>query len=74
MIGQILPVVRRRSGRRAEGPGVLNIGSGSDLTLAELDQGFPDSRFTGYEFSREADEERRKNAAKHCLKNATLEV
>lgn len=70
----ILPLVPGLTERLAEGISVADLGCGRGLALVKLASLFPQSRFTGYDLSREAIDFARANADRNGLDNVAFEV
>ena len=70
----ILPLVPGLTKRLEAGIDVLDVGCGSGRALNLLAHKFPDSRFTGYDFSEEAIARARAEAGEHEAKNVRFEV
>jgi SAM-dependent methyltransferase len=70
----ILPLVPGLPERLARGTDVLDIGCGSGRALIRMAELFTHSRFTGYDFSAEAIDAAKDQAAKLRLKNVRFEV
>jgi 2-polyprenyl-3-methyl-5-hydroxy-6-metoxy-1,4-benzoquinol methylase len=70
----ILPLVPGLTGRLEAGIDVLDVGCGSGRALNLMARKFPNSRFTGYDFSEEAIARARTAAQKHDTTNVRFEV
>jgi 2-polyprenyl-3-methyl-5-hydroxy-6-metoxy-1,4-benzoquinol methylase len=70
----ILPLVPGLVGRLEEGIDVLDVGCGSGRALNLMARTFPNSRFTGYDFSEEAIACARAEAKEHGATNVRFEV
>ena len=70
----ILPLVPGLTGRLEEGIDVLDVGSGSGRALNHLARTFPNSRFVGYDLSKEAIAHARAEATEHGTTNVRFEV
>jgi 2-polyprenyl-3-methyl-5-hydroxy-6-metoxy-1,4-benzoquinol methylase len=70
----ILPLVPGLTGRLEAGIDVLDVGCGSGRALNLMARKFPNSRFTGYDFSEEAIARARTAAQKHATTNVRFEV
>ncbi len=70
----ILPLVPGLTDRLREGIDVADLGCGRGQALVKLASLFPNSRFTGYDLSREAIEFARRNAARAGVENVRFEV
>ena len=71
---KILPLVPGLKDKLVAGIDVLDVGCGSGMALASMAVLYPNSRFTGYDFSSEAVENGRRDAAILGLKNIGFEV
>ncbi len=74
LIDAILPLVPDAIADLQRGIAVMDIGCGRGRALNLLARAFPESRFTGYDFSREAIAEARVEAQREGLSNARFEV
>lgn len=74
LIGRTLPSVPGLIERLAGGIDVLDVGCGSGHAINLMAREFPKSRFTGYDFSAEAIEAARREAAAWRLLNARFEA
>lgn len=74
LLDEILPLVPGLKERLFEGIDVLDVGCGVGLALILLARTFPNSRFTGYDFSKEGITRARAKAAEYGLKNIRFEV
>ncbi|MCG7950906.1 MAG: class I SAM-dependent methyltransferase [Candidatus Thiodiazotropha endolucinida] len=70
----ILPLIDGHLSRLEQGIDVLDVGCGRGQALLQLARAFPNSRFTGYDFSQEAIEWARKEADRQGLNNLLFEV
>ncbi len=70
----ILPLMPGMIERLEEGIDVLDVGCGSGRALNLMARTFPNSRFTGYDFSEEAIARARAEAQEHGTKNVRFEV
>ncbi|MCU7941707.1 MAG: methyltransferase domain-containing protein [Candidatus Thiodiazotropha sp. (ex Cardiolucina cf. quadrata)] len=70
----ILPLIDGQLSRLEQGIDVLDVGCGRGQALLQLAKAFPNSRFTGYDFSQEAIEWARKEADRQGLNNLLFEV
>ncbi|MEW8247867.1 MAG: class I SAM-dependent methyltransferase [Candidatus Thiodiazotropha endolucinida] len=70
----ILPLIDGQLSRLQQGIDVLDVGCGRGQALLQLARAFPNSRFTGYDFSQEAIEWARKEADRQGLSNLLFEV
>jgi 2-polyprenyl-3-methyl-5-hydroxy-6-metoxy-1,4-benzoquinol methylase len=70
----ILPLVPGLSERLEAGIDVLDVGCGSGRALNLMARSFPNSRFTGYDFSEEAIARARAEAQEHGTTNVRFEV
>ena len=70
----ILPLVPGLSERLEDGIDVLDVGCGSGRALNLMARSFPNSRFTGYDFSEEAIAIARAEAEKYGTTNVRFEV
>ncbi|MEW8029609.1 MAG: class I SAM-dependent methyltransferase [Candidatus Thiodiazotropha sp.] len=70
----ILPLMDGQLSRLEEGIDVLDVGCGRGRALLQLARAFPNSRFTGYDFSREAIDWARQEAERQGLNNLLFEV
>lgn len=74
LLDSILPLVPGIKDKLAEGIDVLDVGCGSGKALILLAVNFPNSSFTGYDFSEEAIGNARREAERLGLKNIRFEV
>jgi 2-polyprenyl-3-methyl-5-hydroxy-6-metoxy-1,4-benzoquinol methylase len=74
LIDQTLPMAPGMVDRLRAGAKVADIGCGSGHAVNLMARTFPNSMFTGYDFSEEAIEAARAEAAKLGLKNAEFQV
>jgi len=74
LLDAILPLVPDGIEKLRRGIDVLDIGCGSGRAANLLARTFPNSRVTGYDFSREAIENARGEAAKHNTANVYFEI
>jgi 2-polyprenyl-3-methyl-5-hydroxy-6-metoxy-1,4-benzoquinol methylase len=74
LLDHILPLVPGLIDRLEEGIEVLDVGSGSGRALNLLAQAFPNSRFTGYDFSEEGITRGREEADRNGSSNIRFEV
>lgn len=74
LLDSILPLVPGLGDRLQEEATVLDIGCGSGMTVNLLAATFPQSNFTGYDFSREAIAIAKREAKQKQLKNTKFEV
>ncbi|MEW8506588.1 MAG: class I SAM-dependent methyltransferase [Candidatus Thiodiazotropha sp.] len=70
----ILPLMEGQLSRLRQGIDVLDVGCGRGQALLLLAKAFPNSRFTGYDFSREAIDWARQEAERQGLGNLLFEV
>ena len=70
----ILPLVDGLAGRLERGIDVLDVGCGRGRALLKLAKAFPQSRFTGYDFSQEAIDWANGEVKRQGLSNALFEV
>jgi len=70
----VLPLVPGMTDRLHAGVDVLDVGCGRGLALCRMAELFPQSRFVGYDFSREAVDFATANAAANGLENIRFEV
>jgi 2-polyprenyl-3-methyl-5-hydroxy-6-metoxy-1,4-benzoquinol methylase len=70
----ILPLVPGLTERLKNGIEVLDVGCGSGRALNLMARKFPNSRFTGYDFSEEAIARARAEAEEHGMSNVRFEV
>jgi SAM-dependent methyltransferase len=73
LLETILPLVPGLTDRLAAGIDVADIGCGSGHAINVMARAFPNSRFTGYDFSSEAIAAGRREASEWGLTNATFE-
>jgi 2-polyprenyl-3-methyl-5-hydroxy-6-metoxy-1,4-benzoquinol methylase len=74
LLESILPLVPGLTERLEAGIQVLDVGCGSGLALALMAEAFPESRFTGYDFSEEGIRPGRTEAKRRGLTNLRFEV
>lgn len=74
LIGKILPLAPGLTERLEQGIKVLDVGCGSGRALVKLARTYPNSNFTGYDFSVEAVGRANREAAENDLPNITFEV
>jgi len=74
LIDLILPLVEGLTERLEQGLDVLDVGCGSGRALCLMAASFPNSRFTGYDFSEEAITYATGTAARRGLTNLTFEI
>jgi len=74
LVDHIVPFVPELGERLEAGIDVLDVGCGSAGALIRLAEAFPNSRFTGYDFSEEAIGAARYQAARRGLRNVRLQV
>ncbi len=74
LLDRIIPLVPGLKERLFEGIDVLDVGCGVGLALILMARTFPNSRFAGYDFSKEAITKARAEAARHGLTNIQFEV
>jgi len=74
LLDAILPLVPGLPQRLAAGIDVLDVGCGSGHALAIMAEAFPNSRFTGYDFSEEAIARARAEAGRRGVANLRFEV
>jgi len=72
LLDQTLPLIPGITERLEEGINVLDVGCGSGFALVHMAKEFPNSRFTGYDISKEAIERGNAHSAQHGLTNVTL--
>jgi ubiquinone/menaquinone biosynthesis C-methylase UbiE len=70
----ILPLISNIEEKLADGIDVIDVGCGTGLAMMHLAERFPNSRFTGVDFSHEAISNARAIADKRGLRNVTFEV
>ncbi len=70
----ILPLAPGLTGRLEEGIDVLDVGCGSGRAMNLMARKFPNSRFTGYDFSEEAIARAQAEAGEHGTTNIRFEV
>jgi 2-polyprenyl-3-methyl-5-hydroxy-6-metoxy-1,4-benzoquinol methylase len=70
----ILPLLDGQEARLQQGIDVLDVGCGRGLALLTLAQAYPNSRFTGYDFSQEAIDWANQEAIRRGLGNILFEV
>ncbi len=70
----ILPLAPGLSGRLERGIGVMDIACGSGLAMITLASLYPNSRFTGYDFSEHAIDAARREAERRGVTNVVFEV
>jgi SAM-dependent methyltransferase len=74
LIGVTLPLIPGQVDKLKAGIDVADVACGAGHAINIMAQAFPNSRFTGYDFSKEGIAIGRKEAASMGLKNATFEV
>ncbi|MHC4512532.1 MAG: class I SAM-dependent methyltransferase [Planctomycetota bacterium] len=74
LLEHILPLVPDLVDRLEQGIDVLDVGCGSGRAMNLLARTFPNSRFTGYDFSEEGIANARDEAREHGCTNARFEV
>lgn len=74
LFDHILPLVSGLTKRLQRGIDVLDVGCGSGRAINLMARTFPNSRFTGYDFSEEAVNTARAEAAQYRLTNIRFEV
>jgi ubiquinone/menaquinone biosynthesis C-methylase UbiE len=74
LIDQILPLVPGLITRLQDGIDVLDLGCGRGRALTLMAESFPNSHFTGYDFSQEAIAGARAEAAQKQLNNVSFKV
>ncbi|MEX0272246.1 class I SAM-dependent methyltransferase [Leptolyngbyaceae cyanobacterium UHCC 1019] len=74
LFDHILPLIPQLTEALQHGIDVLDVGCGSGGTLNKLAGAFPNSRFTGYDFSGEAIATAKVEAQRHKLNNIQFEV
>jgi SAM-dependent methyltransferase len=74
LLERVLPLAPGLADRLAQGIDVLDVGCGRGRALMHLAHAFPRSRFRGYEFSVEAVDAAREEAANEWLQNVDFEV
>ncbi len=74
LMDHILPLAPGLARRLEEGIDVLDVGCGAGRALAHLAETFPQSRFTGYDFSEEAIAKATAEAERRGLTNLRFEV
>lgn len=70
----ILPLVPGLTAALEQGINVLDVGCGSGRAMNQLAQAFPNSRFTGYDFSGQAIDNARSEAQRRHLNNIQFHV
>jgi 2-polyprenyl-3-methyl-5-hydroxy-6-metoxy-1,4-benzoquinol methylase len=70
----ILPLICGIKEKLKRGIDVLDVGCGSGRAMIKLAETYPNSQFAGYDFSEEAVDRARSEAAQRCLKNVHFEV
>ena len=74
LFDHILPLVPGLKERLQRGIDVLDVGCGSGRAINLMAKTFPNSRFTGYDFSKEAVNSAKAEAAQYGLTNIRFEV
>ena len=74
LIDAVVPILPGGAERLASGIDVADVGCGSGLALCLLGEAFPQSRFTGFDFSQQAIATARERAADRGLSNVGFEV
>jgi 2-polyprenyl-3-methyl-5-hydroxy-6-metoxy-1,4-benzoquinol methylase len=74
LVEHVLPLAPGLPERLAEGIAVLDMGCGQGRALNVMARAYPNSRFTGYDFSEQAIETARAEAAAWGLSNVTFAV
>lgn len=74
LIDSILPLVPNAIEDLRKGISVLDVGCGRGRALMLMAEKFPQSNFTGYDFSNEAIDDANRNASKEGLSNVRFEV
>ncbi|MFB2768463.1 class I SAM-dependent methyltransferase [Pelatocladus sp. BLCC-F211] len=74
LLDHILPLVPGLVEALQAGIDVLDIGCGSGQAMSMLAQTFPQSRFTGYDFSSEAIATARTEAHSKCYRKQALQI
>ncbi|HEX8197904.1 MAG TPA: methyltransferase domain-containing protein [Pyrinomonadaceae bacterium] len=74
LVNSILPIVPGLNEKLKNGIDVLEIGCGSGRALNLLANAFPNSRFSGYDFSEQAVEAARREAAENGATNVNFEA
>ena len=74
LVDKILPLVPNLVDRLKKGIKVLDVGCGSGRALNLMAQHFPNSQFTGYDFSKEAIQNATKESEKFGNKNTFFEI
>jgi 2-polyprenyl-3-methyl-5-hydroxy-6-metoxy-1,4-benzoquinol methylase len=74
LFDSILPLMPGLTERLQQGIDVLDVGCGSGRALNLMARTFPNSRFTGYDFSAEAIATAKAEAAQHGLTNIRFEI
>ncbi len=72
LLDQTLPLIPGLKERLDEGIAVMDVGCGSGFALVHMAKEFPNSRFTGYDISREAVERGNTLASEQGLSNVNL--
>lgn len=72
--GSILPLIPGLEKKLETGIDVLDVGCGSGLALIKMAEMFPNSQFTGYDFSTESIKKARQYAELEGLKNIHFEI
>lgn len=74
LVDQIIPLVDGLADRLKAGIDVLDVGCGQGHAINLMARHFPDSKFTGYDISKEGIETAREEAKQMGLKNVKFEV
>lgn len=74
LVEHILPLASGVPEALARGIDVVDVGCGSGRSLLRMAEAFPKSRFAGYDFSEQAIEAGRAEAARRGLKNVRFEI
>lgn len=74
LIDAVVPILPGGAERLAAGADVADVGCGSGLALCLLGEAFPESRFTGFDFSEQAIATARERATKRGLANVGFEA
>lgn len=74
LLDHILPLVPDIKTRLRDGIDVLDVGCGKGLAMVFLARTFPNSRFTGYDFSKEAIQAASVKAEKYGLNNIQFKI